>query len=92
MAAKRGMAQKLAVRVPCGLASELGKREMAGLPRRWIVFGAGLTVAGLIVAGTAPVVGTASAEFAQIQQTVGGAIVLAGWVLLAWAIHRLGRS
>jgi len=65
---------------------------MVGLPRRWIVFGAGLTVAGLVTAGTAPVVGTASAESVQIQQALGGAIVLAGWVLLAWGIHRLGRS
>jgi hypothetical protein len=28
----------------------------------------------------------------HIQEALGGAIVLAGWVLLAWGIHRLGRS
>jgi hypothetical protein len=33
-----------------------------------------------------------AAEPVQIQQALGGAIVLAGWVLLAWGIHRLGRS
>jgi hypothetical protein len=65
---------------------------MVGVPWRWIVFGAGLTVAGLVTAGTAPVVGIASAESVQAQQALGGAMVLAGWVVLAWGIHRLGRS
>jgi hypothetical protein len=67
-------------------------REMAGPARHWIVLGAVATVAGLAVAGTAPVVGTAAADSVQIQQGLGGAIVLAGWVVLAWGIHRLGRS
>jgi hypothetical protein len=67
-------------------------REMAGPARQWIVLGAVATVAGLAVAGTAPVVGTVAADSVQIQQGLGGAIVLAGWVVLAWGIHRLGRS
>jgi hypothetical protein len=92
MAAKRGMATEASGKSPLWASVCAGKREMVGLARRWIVLGAALTALGLAVAGTAPVLGTAATESVQMQQAVGGAIVLAGWALLAWGIHRLGRS
>jgi hypothetical protein len=61
-------------------------------PRRLVVAGAVFTVLGIAVAGTAPVVGTGSDDRAHTQQTAGGVAVLAGWALLAWGIHRLGRE
>jgi hypothetical protein len=54
--------------------------------------GAVATVAGIAVAATAPVLGTAAAARVELQQTVGGVVVLAGWVALGWGIHRLGRQ
>jgi hypothetical protein len=60
-------------------------------PRRWLVAGALLTVLGLGMAGTAPIVGTAGAEGARAQQLVGGVVVLLGWFVLAVGIHRFGR-
>lgn len=59
-------------------------------PRQWLAAGALFTVVGLAVAGTAPLAGTS--EHARGQQVTGGAVVLAGWALLAWGIHRVGRS
>jgi uncharacterized membrane protein YgdD (TMEM256/DUF423 family) len=47
--------------------------------RQLLVGGAGLSATGLAVAGTA-------------APTFGGALLVAGWVLLAYAIHRFGRS
>jgi hypothetical protein len=61
-------------------------------PRRLVVAGAVATVVGIAVAGTAPVLGTGSEARAQMQQTLGGVATLAGWALLAWGIHRLGRE
>jgi hypothetical protein len=60
--------------------------------RRLILAGALVTAAGLAAAATAPVVGTVPLDHIQPQQEVGGVIVLAGWALLAWGIHRFGRS
>jgi hypothetical protein len=60
--------------------------------RRWILLGAGLTTAGIAVAGTAPELGTATFERIQGQQTIGGIAVVAGWGVLAWGIHRFGRE
>jgi hypothetical protein len=60
--------------------------------RRWIAVGAVLTAAGLVVAGTAPAVGTAPAATISRQQDLGGLGVLAGWAALAWGIHRFGRE
>ncbi len=57
-----------------------------------MALGALLTVVGLVIAGTAPVVGTTPAERAVTQPTVGGVLTLAGWALLAWGIHRFGRN
>ena len=61
-------------------------------PRRLLAAGALATVAGITIAATAPVVGTAPGDRVQTQQTAGGVVVLAGWALLAWGIHRLGRE
>jgi uncharacterized membrane protein YgdD (TMEM256/DUF423 family) len=49
-------------------------------------------VTGIGIAATAPVLGTAPADRVYAQQTVGGIILLAGWALLAWGIHRFGRE
>jgi hypothetical protein len=61
-------------------------------PRRLLAAGAVATVAGIAVAGTAPVLGTGADARARTQQTVGGVAVLVGWAALGWGIHRLGRS
>jgi hypothetical protein len=54
--------------------------------------GAVFTAVGLGVAGTAHVGPAAATDAAHAQQLVGGVIVLAGWALLAWGIHRFGRE
>jgi len=61
-------------------------------PRRLVAAGAVATVVGIAVAGTAPIFGTGSDDRTQTQQTAGGVVTLAGWALLAWGIHRLGRE
>jgi hypothetical protein len=61
-------------------------------PRWSILAGALITAVGLAVAATAPVVGTAPVSRVQSQQELGGVILLVGWAVLAWAIHRLGRT
>jgi hypothetical protein len=60
-------------------------------PRRLILAGAAVTVVGLAVAGTAPIVGTGAAGRIEAQQEGGGLVVIAGWALLALGIHRFGR-
>jgi hypothetical protein len=60
--------------------------------RRLILAGACVTVAGLATAGTAPVVGVGAAERVREQQSIGGALVLVGWAILAWGIHGFGRE
>jgi len=61
-------------------------------PRRLILAGALVTVSGLAVAATAPIVGTGVAERIESQQSAGGLLVVAGWALLAFGIHRFGRE
>jgi hypothetical protein len=61
-------------------------------PRRLLLVGALVTVSGIALAATAPVVGTAPIGRVQTQQTVGGVVVLLGWAALAWGIHRYGRG
>ncbi len=61
-------------------------------PQRLILAGALVTVLGLAVAATAPIVGVGPADRVQLQQGAGGLLVLAGWVLLAMGIHRFGRD
>ena len=60
-------------------------------PRRMLAAGTITTAVGIAVAATAPVLGTAGAERTRPQELLGGVLVLVGWALLAWAIHRYGR-
>jgi hypothetical protein len=59
---------------------------------RLIVTGAATTALGLAIAATAPIFATAPIDRIQHQQTAGGFVVLLGWVVLAWGIHRFGRT
>ena len=61
-------------------------------PRRLLLVGAILTIAGLALAATAPVLGTEGADGTPGRQAVGGVVVLVGWVALALGIHRYGRQ
>jgi hypothetical protein len=51
-----------------------------------------MTVSGLAVSSTAPIAGIGSVERIEAQQTLGGVLVLLGWGLFAWGIHRFGRA
>jgi hypothetical protein len=61
-------------------------------PRRIVLGGALVTVAGLIIAATAPLVGVGATERIRTQQGAGGVLVLVGWAILAYGIHRFGRE
>ncbi len=61
-------------------------------PRRLLAVGGILTILGIAIAGTAPILGTGPAEQTYVQQTFGGVILLVGWAVLGWGIHRFGRS
>jgi hypothetical protein len=61
-------------------------------PRRTLAAGAALTVVGLVAAATAPPHNPPPSGAGLSQTAVGGAIVLIGWMVLAWGIHRLGRD
>ena len=61
-------------------------------PRRLILAGALVTVAGLGVAATAPIVGTRPADRIESQQRAGGVLMLVGWALLGLGIHKFGRQ
>ena len=63
--------------------------------RRMVLGGAVATVAGLAIAATspiAPIASGASPERIHAQQTAGGVLVVAGWALLGWGVHRFGRE
>ena len=60
--------------------------------RRLILGGALATILGLAIAGTSPVVGTTDAARIHAQQAAGGVVLLAGWAILAWGLHRFGRE
>jgi uncharacterized membrane protein YgdD (TMEM256/DUF423 family) len=47
--------------------------------RSRVIFGAALVALGIGIAGTA-------------SPTFGGVVVIAGWLLLVWSIHRFGRA
>jgi hypothetical protein len=64
----------------------------AGPSRRLLSFGTLLIVFGLAVAATSAIAGAPDSENAELQQLVGGVIVLAGWAALIWGIHRFGRA
>lgn len=57
-------------------------------PERVLALGALCTSMGLAIASTAPI----ARGGASVQQIVGGVVVVIGWVVLAWGIHRFGRS
>ena len=59
--------------------------------RRMLGAGTIATALGIAVTATAPVLGTPGAERTRPQELIGGVIVLLGWALLAWGIHRYGR-
>ena len=61
-------------------------------PRRLLAGGALTTAIGILIAATAPVLGTAGAERTRPQELAGGLVSLLGWALLAWGIHRYGRG
>jgi hypothetical protein len=60
--------------------------------RTLLVVGACLTVIGLAIAATSPVLGTAESARTGAQQLAGGIVVLLGWASFAWGIHRYGRE
>lgn len=60
--------------------------------RRLLGAGAIVTVLGIAIAGTAPVLGTGADDWARTQQAAGGITVLLGWAALGWGIHRFGRE
>jgi hypothetical protein len=60
--------------------------------RRLLALGAVLTVVGLLVAATSPVAGARASERGQAQTLAGGMILLVGWAVLGWGIHRFGRD
>lgn len=61
-------------------------------PRGLLGAGGLLTTLGILVAATAPVLGTPGAERTRPQELAGGVLVLLGWAVLAWGIHRYGRA
>ncbi len=60
--------------------------------RRLLSAGAVATALGILVAATAPVLGTPGASRTRPQEFFGGLVTLVGWALLAWGIHRYGRA
>lgn len=63
-----------------------------GTARQGLAIGAGLTAVGLLVAATAPVMGADAGAGARARELIAGLFVVGGWLILAWAIHRLGRE
>ncbi len=61
-------------------------------PRSAIAAGAAVTVLGIAIAGTAPIVGTEGAARSHAQQIAGGIVLLVGWAILGWSIHAFGRA
>ena len=61
-------------------------------PRRLLAGGAVATLLGVAIAGASPILGTDGASRTHTQQMVGGVVVVAGWALLAWGLHRFGRA
>ena len=61
-------------------------------PRRLLGIGAIATALGLGLAATAPVLGTPGSDRTRPLEFFGGLLVIAGWAVLAWAIHAYGRA
>ncbi|HZU81517.1 MAG TPA: hypothetical protein VE987_01305 [Polyangiaceae bacterium] len=63
----------------------------AGAPRALLLVGALLAVVGLAAAATSsPAAGPPGASSGG--ELVGGVALIAGWLALAWGIHRFGRG
>lgn len=77
-------------RPPGAAIADNGFRPPA--PRTLLALGAALTVLGLAIAATSPILGAAGSDRTPGQQLAGGVVVLIGWVFLAWGIHRFGRE
>ena len=60
--------------------------------RRMLALGALFTVLGLAIAATSPMVAVAGPGRPQAQSLTGGMVVLVGWALLVWGVHRFGRE
>jgi hypothetical protein len=60
--------------------------------RRVLALGGLFTVFGLAIAATAPIARADGADGTRALQVCGGTVVLVGWGLLAWGIHRFGRE
>ena len=61
-------------------------------PTRLLASGILATALGIAVAATAPVLGTPGSDRTRTQELAGGVVVVLGWALLAWGIHRFGRA
>jgi hypothetical protein len=61
-------------------------------PRRLLGIGATVTALGVALLATAPVLGTPGAGRTRPEELLGGIIVVVGWAVLAWGIHRFGRA
>jgi hypothetical protein len=59
--------------------------------RKLLLIGAALTVLGMALAATVPVV-MGDSGAARLRQQAGGVLVVIGWSALVWGIHRFGRS
>jgi hypothetical protein len=60
--------------------------------RRALAAGAIASALGIAAAATAPVAGTAGSDRTRPTQLFAGILVLVGWGLFAWGIHRFGRG
>jgi hypothetical protein len=67
-------------------------QEPTSWARLWIALGAAATALGIFLAGATPIGRSSASERSAPQRGAGGVLVLVGWGLLAWGIHRFGRA
>jgi hypothetical protein len=86
-------AHRSGARVTPGLAPEPSRSGVRAPARALLAAGAAITVLGLAIAGTAPVQGLdPNVDKQPTQQVAGGVVVLVGWIVLGYGIHRFGRG